>query len=114
MPLPPELPPSPMPGAKPSGGKEGDPRASTDKATDAEEAAANRNTSEAQKPDPERGNKMADHLKSFFNVAGKEPASAGGKTAQQAADEAASSAPQTPVEAASQGVAQAPGNTTDY
>lgn len=41
MPLPPETPPTPMPGAKPSGGKDADPRASTDKASNAEESAAN-------------------------------------------------------------------------
>jgi hypothetical protein len=42
MPLPPETPPTPMPGAKPSGGGKGtDPRAATDKATDAEQSAAN-------------------------------------------------------------------------
>jgi hypothetical protein len=41
MPLSPETPPTPMPGAKPSGGKDADPRASTDKASTADESAAN-------------------------------------------------------------------------
>lgn len=108
MPLPPELPPSPMPGAKPSGGNSQYNYAATDKATDAEEAAANRNTSEAEKPDPERGNKMADHMKAFFGVKGKEVAEGTppGKTEPVAA--------QTAADAASQGVKEAPGNTTDY
>ena len=54
MPLQPETPPSPMPGAKKSAPDKGDPRADTN------------NNSNAAKPDPDRGNKLHDALVQHF------------------------------------------------
>lgn len=67
MPLPPELPPTPMPGVKPSAPDRGDPRAATDKATNAEQ-------SEANKPEPspaERASQIKEHATALEKVFGK-------------------------------------------
>jgi hypothetical protein len=81
MPLPPETPPTPMPGKKSAPDKA---EASTDKSSEP--------TGDTNKLTPEEQAHLdvhfsaLDKLKSVLNVAGKEPASAGNQTAQNATD----------------------------
>jgi hypothetical protein len=83
--MPPETPPSQLPGKKSLPDRD---QGSVDKSKQA--SGPDPGPAPAQTPaaDPDRGNKMADHLKSFFGVQGKEPASAGNQTAQGAVDDA--------------------------
>lgn len=94
MPLSPETPPTPMPGAKPSGGKDADPRASTDKASNAEESAANTLT-------PAEKAHLDTHIGILQKLTGK--VTAPGGTDANGKQQSTNSA----VEAASQGVADA-------
>lgn len=72
--MPDALPPTPMPGAKPSAPDRGDPRAATDKATHAEQSAANQ-------PSPaERVNTIAEHATALQKVFGKAQAPTGTTT----------------------------------
>jgi hypothetical protein len=100
MPLPPETPPTPMPGAKPSGGKDADPRASTDKASNAEESAANLTPAEKAHLDT--------HLGILQKLAGK--VTAPGGTDANGKQQSTNSA----VEAASQGVKDADSAAGNY
>lgn len=76
MPLPPELPPTPWPGAKPSAASAntGDPRAATDKATPAEQSAANK---PAEPTPAERASQIKEHATALEQVFGKPQAPAG-------------------------------------
>lgn len=86
MPLPPETPPTPMPGKKSAPDKA---EASTDKSN---EPTGDTNKLTPEKLTPEEQAHLdvhfsaLDKLKSALNVAGKEPASAGNQTAQNATD----------------------------
>jgi hypothetical protein len=99
MPLPPETPPTPMPGAKPSGGGKGtDPRAATDKATDAEQSAANLTPAERA------------HAETHVSVLQKllgQPQAPGGKDTGNQAQKSVN-------DAVDEAVKTAPGNSADY